>query len=533
VPSTEQLIRNSLNTLPIHIAILDGDGTILQTNKPWQEYGAQNNIQSDTVGANYLDICRQSSTDTAEQTVRGLSELLDGTREMFTLEYPCHSPVQQEWYLLIAVSFMVENKRYAVVGHFDITEYKVRERRLKQQYEQLKTVDHLNTVIRNLTHDVIEQSTRAGIERAACRSLVDTDAFVCAWLGRVDPRDESVEITAKAGAAADIIGDSPLIESDAAVNKQIVREAIRTGEIQTADSKQEHRRFGQQYGSQQTETYRSVAAVPITHEGTVYSVLCLYTERPNAFGTDERAISTQLGAIVGHAIAASERKQALISDELIEVELQIPNFVTETGAESTDWTVTVTQTVSDSGDDCVMYGTVSEDEIDAFGAAVDQRDDLRLTVIGIEQETVRIKLHLEGPPLVSLLAAHGWSTADVVLANGGCYLTVHLPPGDDVRRMLDVIRDRAPNVELLARRQIPSPPPVDSELQTVVESLTDRQRTVLRTAQAAGYFEWPRQTSGEEIAETLDIAPPTFHQHLRLGERKIMAAICDGAPIAI
>ncbi|WP_162551707.1 bacterio-opsin activator domain-containing protein [Halohasta litchfieldiae] len=533
MPSTEQLIKNSLDTLPIHIAILDDDGTILQTNQPWQEYGSQNNIQSDTVGANYLEICSQSSTNTGEQTGRGLSELLDGTREMFTLEYPCHSPVQQQWFLLIAVSFTVDNGRYAVVGHFDITEYKRKQHRLEQQHDQLEALNQLNTAIRTLTHDVIEQSTRAGIEQAACRALVDTDVFVCAWLGRVDPRDESVEITTKAGAYEEIIADSPLIESDAVVDTQIVKEAIRTGEIQTADNKQEHRSFGQQYGSQPTESYRSVAAVPITHEETVYSVVCLYTNRPNAFGTDEQAISTQLGAIVGHAIVATERKQALISDELIEVELQIPNFITEPGGRSADWTVTVTQTVSGSDDDCMMYGTVSEDDLEAVETAVDKRDDIRLTVVGKEQDTVRIELHLRRPSLVSQLAAHGWSTTDIVLTNGGCYLTVHLPPGDDVHRMMDVIRDRFPNVELLARRQISSPQPVDSKLQTVIESLTDRQLTVLRTAQAAGYFEWPRQTSGKEIAETLDIAPPTFHQHLRLGERKIMAAVFDEAPIAI
>jgi predicted DNA binding protein len=514
-------------------AVLDSDGTIIHTNETWQTFGEQNGIQSDTVGSNYLDVCAQSSTATAEQAVRGLSDVLDGSQDMFTLEHPCHSPIEQRWFLLIAVPYVTDTHRYAIVAHYEITEYKQKERHREQQYDQLNTLNQLNTAIRNLTHLVIEQSTRAGIEQAACRALVDTEAFVCAWLGRVDPRDESVEITANAGAYEDVIADSPLIESDAVVDTQIVKEAIRTGEIRTADSKQENRRFGQQYGSQPTDSYRSVAAVPITHEETVYGVLCLYTNRPNAFGTDERAISTQLGAIVGHAIAASERKQALISDELIEVELQIPNFITEPGDRSTDWTVTVTQTVSDSDDDCVMYGTVSEDDLDAFEAAVDQRDDIQLTVIGVEQETVRLKLHLEGPPLVSLLAAHGWSTADVVLANGGCYLTVHLSPGDDVRRMMDVIRDRVPNVELLARRQIPSPQPVDSELQTVVESLTDRQLTVLRTAQAAGYFEWPRQTSGEEIAETLDIAPPTFHQHLRLGERKIMAAIFDEASIAI
>jgi predicted DNA binding protein len=469
--------------------------------------------------------------DSAEQTVRGLSNILDGTQETFTLEYPCHSAIQQEWFLLIAESVTVENQRYAVVGHFDITEYKQRERQLEQQCDRLSTVNHLNRVIRKLTHLVLEQSTRAEIEQTVCRTLVDTDAFVCAWLGRVDPSDESVEISIKAGACEDIVTDSPLLESDAVVNTQIVKEAIRTREIRTSDTSEKTASFGQQCGPQQPEDYRSVAAVPISYEGTVYSVLGLYTDRPNAFGTDEQAISTQLGTIIGHAIAASERKQALISDELIEVELQIPDFITETGDESADWTATITQAVSGSDDDCVMYGTVPETDIEAIESAVDGGDGIRLTCIGVADEAVRIKLHLARPSLVSQLAAHGWSATDIVLTNGGCYLTVHLPPGDDVRRMMSVIRERFSTVELLARRQIPSPSQVDAQ-QGLIESLTDRQLTVLRTAQAAGYFEWPRQTSGEEIAETLGIASPTFHQHLRLGQRKIMTAIFDHVPVA-
>jgi DNA-binding CsgD family transcriptional regulator len=51
--------------------------------------------------------------------------------------------------------------------------------------------------------------------------------------------------------------------------------------------------------------------------------------------------------------------------------------------------------------------------------------------------------------------------------------------------------------------------------QRVLDTLTDRQLEVLQTAYYAGYFEWPRHRTGEEIADDLDIAGPTFQQHLR------------------
>jgi predicted DNA binding protein len=57
----------------------------------------------------------------------------------------------------------------------------------------------------------------------------------------------------------------------------------------------------------------------------------------------------------------------------------------------------------------------------------------------------------------------------------------------------------------------------------IADELTDRQLAVLRAAYQAGFFEWPRDASGEEVAESLDIAAPTFHQHLRKAEKAIIA----------
>ncbi|MFC6756308.1 helix-turn-helix domain-containing protein [Halomicroarcula sp. GCM10025894] len=42
-----------------------------------------------------------------------------------------------------------------------------------------------------------------------------------------------------------------------------------------------------------------------------------------------------------------------------------------------------------------------------------------------------------------------------------------------------------------------------------------------------GFFDWPRDVSGEELAESMGICPSTFHQHLRAGERKLLEAIFE------
>jgi len=50
---------------------------------------------------------------------------------------------------------------------------------------------------------------------------------------------------------------------------------------------------------------------------------------------------------------------------------------------------------------------------------------------------------------------------------------------------------------------------------------------VLRTAYFAGFFEWPRQSTGEEVAEMLDVTQPTVNRHLRLGQQRLLAQLFD------
>jgi hypothetical protein len=60
--------------------------------------------------------------------------------------------------------------------------------------------------------------------------------------------------------------------------------------------------------------------------------------------------------------------------------------------------------------------------------------------------------------------------------------------------------------------------------------LTTSHETDLEAAYYSGFSEWPRKSSGEAVADSLDVAPPTVHQHLRTAERKLLAALLEGEP---
>jgi predicted DNA binding protein len=50
----------------------------------------------------------------------------------------------------------------------------------------------------------------------------------------------------------------------------------------------------------------------------------------------------------------------------------------------------------------------------------------------------------------------------------------------------------------------------------------------LRTAHLSGFYEWPRETSGESLADMLDIAQSTASRHRRVGERTLLDMVFDG-----
>jgi len=59
--------------------------------------------------------------------------------------------------------------------------------------------------------------------------------------------------------------------------------------------------------------------------------------------------------------------------------------------------------------------------------------------------------------------------------------------------------------------------------ENALDRLTDRQREVLEAAFRAGYYDWPRGSTAEELADSLELTGPTLHGHLRKAERTVLA----------
>lgn len=396
--------------------------------------------------------------------------------------------------------------------------------------EQLAALNELNGVVRGVSDAVIDQSTREEIEEITCDRLAGSDSYGLAWLGEPDTRRQTVEPRASAGAEGYPDDIDISTDVDAAESMDPTERALRDGSVRTVRNVQTEGDDPWQAVADESG-FRSAAAVPVVHEDTTYGVLTIYTGREDAFERQERVVLEHLGELVGHAIAAVERKRALMTDEVVELEFAAPNLFAGRDSQSIpDGTVSFDRSIPTGDGQFLVYATVEGDVADAL-EEVAEAIPLGESLTDVESTgDGTYRLRLSEPPVISTIASLGGSVESAVIEDGDFRMLVHVPSGADVRQVIDTVQETVPEAEPLARRQIRrSEGSAGSGVSTDLDiDLTDRQRAAVEAAYFAGFFEWPRGSTGEEVAESLDITSPTFHQHVRAAENKVFTALLDG-----
>ena len=124
---SEQFAIDVMDSLTANIAVLDANGVIIVVNEQWRKFAGENCSSKAVfkdVGINYLSVCKNSigkdNDEGAEAAFIGISEVLRGEKDNFRLEYPCHSPDKQRWFIMNA-SLMGGVRQGVVVSHFEVT----------------------------------------------------------------------------------------------------------------------------------------------------------------------------------------------------------------------------------------------------------------------------------------------------------------------------------------------------------------------------------------------------------------------------
>jgi len=133
---SEGLIREALDTLPVHVAVLDEHGTVLAINETWEAVAEPHPFvgRRHGIGTSLLELCRRAVAErTAEAHVlAGLREVLERREERFEIEYSCPTADGRErWFFFRALRSDRGGRARVVVLHEDITPRKRAQRKLQ------------------------------------------------------------------------------------------------------------------------------------------------------------------------------------------------------------------------------------------------------------------------------------------------------------------------------------------------------------------------------------------------------------------
>ena len=145
-----EFAQTTIDALLSGICVLNEAGVIRAVNKAWKDF-AKANLRTGSEpeppgcclseGANYLEVCDRAvgaEAPDAAAFAAGIRAVLDGKREEYSLEYPCHSPDTQRWFLGRVSRFLINSQPYVLIEHTNITGRKLAEQVLQNSEERFR-----------------------------------------------------------------------------------------------------------------------------------------------------------------------------------------------------------------------------------------------------------------------------------------------------------------------------------------------------------------------------------------------------------
>lgn len=154
-----ELYKKVLNAMSTHVAILDENGDILETNRAWVDFGKANGLAEgyNFQGRNYLKICAEGHDENESDGTRvaeGIRKVIRGDLDEFLMHYPCHSPTEQRWYAVRIVAYRESDVCRVIVSHENITPIVEIQKDLEKKEEELQKqanrLEETNTALRVL-----------------------------------------------------------------------------------------------------------------------------------------------------------------------------------------------------------------------------------------------------------------------------------------------------------------------------------------------------------------------------------------------
>jgi len=403
-----------------------------------------------------------------------------------------------------------------------------REQTLEEQNESLARLNRINDTIRSIGQALVQASSREEIEGVVCDKLADVGPYELAWVGEYDSVTDEITPREWAGAEKGYLDAATVTADDAATGCGPSGTAVKTREPQVVNNVLDDPDFEPWREEALKRGYHATAALPLVYGDVQYGVLNVYANQPGAFDDLERSVLAELGDTIAHAINAAESKKALVSDEVTELEfvvddsgLEIVSLARETGCE-----LSMEGVVPGNDGTLRIYMSsrgVPGSELLSFAPDLATTDVSLVSEYESDGEPVCLfEATLAEDSLCETVRRHGGRPRSISVEDGTATVVVEVAADAEIREFVAMFNRNYPDSELVAQRTSERPRQTPVELRaSLTDELTSRQLEVLQTAYFGGYFEKPRDQTGSEVAESMDISQPTFNTHVRAAQRKL------------
>jgi PAS domain S-box-containing protein len=410
----------------------------------------------------------------------------------------------------------------------DITDRKRAEFAVERYAEQLdreraaldRVLDRVNGLVEDVAGALVQASRQAEIERRVCELVGNTDPYVGAWIGRLDLPSDAIEVTATAGLTGDLVGTS--IPLDGSEDPAVA--AVQSGDL----------RAGSPVGSvsgvhgRVTEDANAVAAIPLSYRDTRYGVLSVYAPA-DAMDDRERSMLGSLGRMVATGINAVETKEILTAENVVSLEFSVRDrdlFFVDLSAVLSCSLTHAGSVWQDDGSLLTFFTVAGADSDRVREAVADLPGVERASIITEADDAALVEFVTREASILTELADYGARTRELSATEGEGRIRVEVSHDSTARSVVSHVTEEYEGAELRSYRERQRPPTTKGEfLAETRDRLTERQLTALQKAHVSGYFEWPRRTDGNALADSMGISRSTFHQHLRAAHRKLVSEL--------
>jgi PAS domain S-box-containing protein len=388
----------------------------------------------------------------------------------------------------------------------------------RERAAQELLLERLNGVVADVTGAVAEARSRETLERSVVDGLAAT--YAGAWIGTYEPAAGTVVRQAAGGwpgdgdtgatpASIPIDGDHGdalgTVVARAVVDSRVTIRAIDDG----------------------TAPVTAVAAVPLYYGDAMYGVVGVYAENNSEFDEHERAVLTALGRTVATGINTLESQRTLRGEDTVELQFTVMNHPLVDLSGALDCRLSYRGSIADRDRPTSLFELSDAGSEAVRTAAAETAVELHAVVFEGDEGCL-VELSIVDTELRTLLADYGAEFRDVRVEDGVARFTVEVARESLARSLADAVMERFEGSELASYRHSGERAETRQEFVARLRGeLTDRQHAALVRAYTGGFFEWPHEATGDDLAEAMGVCRSTFHEHLRAAQRKLIGAILD------